>query len=146
MCVFFYFWKLETENNHLHVFSFFHKLSFEFFFFFFFLSILSYQTSILVSKIENYFWKLKIRRKNSYQTYPKSLKENYFILREYHKCVLSPLTWIVGLTMNLTNRTHHSCERNEYIFMGTLGVPNNFLSSSIFTIRRKIGSILLSPF
>ena len=35
-----------------------------------FLSILGYQTRFLVSKIENYFWKLKIRRKNGYQTYP----------------------------------------------------------------------------
>ena len=59
------FWKLETENNILHVFSFLHKLSFENSFSF--LSILRCQTSFLVSKIENCFWKQKIRRKNSYQ-------------------------------------------------------------------------------
>ena len=70
-CIFFIdFWKLETENNLLYVFSFLHKLIFENNFCF--LSILSYQTSFLVSKIENCFWKQKIRGKNSYQTYPKS--------------------------------------------------------------------------
>ena len=60
--------KLETENSLLHVFSFLHKLSFENSFYF--LPILSCQTSFLVSKIENCFWKQKIRGKNSYQTYP----------------------------------------------------------------------------
>ena len=55
MYVFIDFWKLETENNLLHVFSFLHKLSFENIFYF--LSILGSQTSFLVSKIENYFWK-----------------------------------------------------------------------------------------
>ena len=70
MHIFIDFWKLETENNLLHVFSFLHKLSFENSFCF--LSILDCQTSFLVSKIENYFWKQKIRGKNSYRTYPKS--------------------------------------------------------------------------
>ena len=54
------------------VLSFLHKLSFDVFSFlyklsfennFCFLSILSCQTSFLVSKIENYFWKQKIRGK-----------------------------------------------------------------------------------
>ena len=60
MHVFIDFWKLETEN---------HKLNFENSFCF--LPILSCQTSFSVSKIENCFWKRKIRGKNSYQTYPK---------------------------------------------------------------------------
>ena len=68
MYVFIDFWKLETKNSILHVFSFLHKLSFENSFYF--LPILSCQTSFLVSKIENCFWKQKIRGKNSYQTYP----------------------------------------------------------------------------
>ena len=68
MRVFIDFWKLETENNLLHVFSFLHKLSFENSFCF--LPVLSCQTSFLVSKIENCFWKQKTREKNSYQTYP----------------------------------------------------------------------------
>ena len=72
MHIFIDFWKLETENNILHVFSFLHKLSFEDSFYF--LPILSYQTSFLVSKIENCFWKQKIRGKNSYQTYLKFWK------------------------------------------------------------------------
>ena len=42
---------------------------------------------------------------------------NYCILPEYHKCVLPPLTFMVGPTMNLISRTHHSCERREYAFM-----------------------------
>ena len=67
MRVFIDFWKLETENSILHVFSFLHKLSFENNFCF--LSILSYQTSFLASKIENCFWKQKTVGKNSYQTY-----------------------------------------------------------------------------
>ena len=67
MRIFINFWKLETENNFLHVFNFLYKLSFENSFCF--LSILGCQTSFLVSKIENCFWKQKIRGKNSYQTY-----------------------------------------------------------------------------
>ena len=62
------FWKLETVNSFLHVFSFLHKLNFKNSFCF--LPILSCQTSFLVLKIENYFWKLKIKGKNSYQIYP----------------------------------------------------------------------------
>ena len=58
----------KKKNSLLYVFSFLHKLSFENNFCF--LSILSCQTSFLVSKIENCFWKQKIRGKNSYQTYP----------------------------------------------------------------------------
>ena len=73
MQVFIDFWKLETENSILHVFSFLHKLNFENSFCF--LLILSYQTSFLVLKIENYFWKQKIRIKNSYQTYPYSFSK-----------------------------------------------------------------------
>ena len=68
MRVFIDFWKLETENSLLHVFSFLHKLSFENNFCF--LPVLSCQTSFLVSKIENCFWKQKTRGKNSYQIYP----------------------------------------------------------------------------
>ena len=69
MHVFIDFWKLETENSILHVFSFLHKLNFENSFCF--MPILSCQTSFLVLKIENYFWKWKIKGKNNYQTYPK---------------------------------------------------------------------------
>ena len=66
-------WLLKIRNwkQPLHVFSFLHKLSFENSFCF--LSILSCQTSFLISKIENCFWKQKIRGKNSYQTYPNFL-------------------------------------------------------------------------
>ena len=69
MHIFIDFWKLETENSILHIFSFLHKLNFENSFCF--LPILSCQRSFLVLKIENCFWKQKIRGKNSYQTYPK---------------------------------------------------------------------------
>ena len=69
MHVFINFWKLEIKNSLLHVFSFIHKLNFENNFCF--LLILSCQTSFLVLKIENCFWKQKIKGKNSYQTYPK---------------------------------------------------------------------------
>ena len=49
------FWKLEIENNLLHVFSFFHKFSFKNNFCCLF--ILGCQISFLVLKIENCFWK-----------------------------------------------------------------------------------------
>ena len=61
MSLFIDFWKLQTENSILHVFILFHKLSFENNFCF--LSILGCQTSFLVSKLENCFWKQKIRGK-----------------------------------------------------------------------------------
>ena len=73
MYVFIKFWKLKTENSILHVFSFLHQLSFENSFCFLF--ILGCQTSFLVSEIENCFWKQKLKGKNSYQIYPKLLKE-----------------------------------------------------------------------
>ena len=44
------------------------------------------------------------------------LKENYRILREYIKCVLPPLTYVVGSTIYLISRTHHLCEKREYTF------------------------------
>jgi hypothetical protein len=43
--------------------------------------------------------------------------ENYIILRDSGstiKCVLSPLTEVVGPTMNLISRTYHFCERRKY--------------------------------
>ena len=67
--VFINFWNLETKNSILDVFNFLHKLSFENSFCY--LSILVCQTSFFVWKIKNCFWKQKIKRKNSYQTYPK---------------------------------------------------------------------------
>ena len=77
MHVFIDFWKLETENSILHVFSFLHKLNFENSFCF--LPILSCQTNFSVLKIENYFWKQKIRRKNNYQIY------SYFFIIHFYK-------------------------------------------------------------
>ena len=68
MHVFIDFWKLEIENNLLHVFSFLHKLNFENSFYF--LPILSCQTSFLVLKIENCFWKQKIREKKQLPNIP----------------------------------------------------------------------------
>ena len=91
MRVFIDFWKLETENSLLHVFSFLHKLSFENSFYF--LSILSCQTSFLVSKIENYFWKQKTREKNSYQTYP-----NFFFF--FYKNVLKIFSKLMPVSVD----------------------------------------------
>ena len=79
MRIFIDFWKLETENSVLHIFSFLHKLSFENSFCFLF--ILGCQTSFKVSKIKKkLFLKTEIREKNSYQTYPKVLKRAAFFL------------------------------------------------------------------
>ena len=52
----------------MHVFSFFYKLNFENSFYF--LSILGCQISFLVSKIENCFWKQKIREKKKLPNIP----------------------------------------------------------------------------
>ena len=68
MLVFIDFWKLETENSILDVFSFLHKLSFENSFCF--LPVLSCQTSFLVSKIKNCFWKQKTRGKKQLPNIP----------------------------------------------------------------------------
>jgi hypothetical protein len=46
----------------------------------------------------------------------KTKRENYIILREYIKCVLLPLTEVVGPTMNLISGTLHFCEKREYAF------------------------------
>ena len=43
--------------------------------------------------------------------------ENYYVLPKYHKCIVPPLTWMVGPTMNLLSKTHHSYEMREYTFM-----------------------------
>ena len=67
MCVFIDFWKLETENSLLHVFSFLHKLSFENSFCF--LPVFELPNKFFSLKIENCFWKQKTKGKNSYQTY-----------------------------------------------------------------------------
>ena len=89
MPLFIDFWKLQTENNLLHVFSFLHKLSFENSFCF--LSILDCQTSFLVLKIENCFCKQKIRGKNSYQTYPLFWEQFFFL--SILACQTSFLVW-----------------------------------------------------
>ena len=77
MCIFIDFWKIEIKNSILHVFNFFHKLSFDNSFCF--LSILSCQTSFLISKVENYFWKQKIRRKTV-------TKHTLIILTNFLRC------------------------------------------------------------
>ena len=38
-------------------------------------------------------------------------------LRVGNYCVLSPLTWMVGLVNKIYGGTYHSCERREYAFM-----------------------------
>ena len=48
---------------------------------------------------------------------PSNGKENYYVLLEYHKCVVPHFTWMVGPTMNLISGTHHSCEMREYVFI-----------------------------
>ena len=43
-------------------------------------------------------------------------RENYIIFREYIKCVLSPLTEMMGPTINLISGIHDFCEKREYAF------------------------------
>ena len=48
---------------------------------------------------------------------PVSFSENYWILREYHKCVFSTLTWIVSPTINLINETNsYMREENTHLW------------------------------
>ena len=43
-------------------------------------------------------------------------KKYYIILWEYIKCVLLPLTEVMGLTIILISGIHNFCERREYAF------------------------------
>jgi hypothetical protein len=44
------------------------------------------------------------------------ITENYIIFRKHIKCIFSPFTEVVGLTINLISETHDFCERREYAF------------------------------
>ena len=68
MRIFINFWKLKIENSILYIFGFLYKLSFENSFYFLF--ILGCQTSFLVSKIENCFWKQKNKGKKKLPNIP----------------------------------------------------------------------------
>ena len=105
------FWKLETENSLLHVFSFYHKLNFENSFCF--LPILSCQTSLSILKIENCFWKQKIRRKNSYQTYPKfslHFEEKTFWWTQWENI------WAPSFIFLHSHPTKHILKKNFFLF------------------------------
>ena len=43
--------------------------------------------------------------------------DNYWVLSEYHKCVLSHSHIIVNSTNKIYDGTHNLCERREYAFM-----------------------------
>jgi hypothetical protein len=60
------------------------------------------------------------KRKGIIDTY--YFKENYIIFLEYIKCVLPPLTEVMGLTINLISGTHKFYEK---------GVPFNVLPSIV---------------
>ena len=57
---------------------------------------------------------------------------NYCVLREYHKCVLPPLTWMVGptrwvlLIKFMVGPTIHVMWEEGVRIYGIPGVPNNF--------------------
>ena len=143
MRVFIDFWKLETKNSFLHVFNFLHKLSFENSFCF--LSILVCQTSFLVSKIKNYFWKQKIRRKNSYHTYPK-ISTSFFLFQQYitNQQIYIIIIIIIIIIIKSSNHT---------FFFWLINIAGKFcfvLFFLIFTLgskMQKVASILntLSP-
>ena len=42
--------------------------------------------------------------------------KNYIILQRYIKCILPPLTEMIGPIMNLISGIYHFCERREYVF------------------------------
>ena len=70
MHIFINFWKLETENSLCMFLVSFTNWILK--------TVLSCQTSFSVLKIENCFWKQKIRGKNSYQAYPNFLAVDVF--------------------------------------------------------------------
>ena len=43
--------------------------------------------------------------------------KNYWILWEYNKCILSRLTWIVSLIIDVNSWNPQLCENREYIFI-----------------------------
>ena len=61
---------------------------------------------------------------------------NYCVLSEYYKCVVPPLTWMVGPTINLISGTNYSCEMRNYAFMVfweyLVIFCNKFLAKSTF--------------
>ena len=139
MHVFIDFWKLETENNVLHVFSFLHKLNFENSFCF--LSILNCQTSFLVLKIKkNCFWKQKIMGKNSYQTYPKTFTILIFIQ------VYSNNLWVNFGIQELRILKNSKLESCRYLSQDSN--PSGFESIGVLRkeIRTKYWSVLKSDF
>ena len=92
-------------------FSFLHKLSFKNSFCF--LSILGYQTSFLVSKIENYFWKQKIRGKKQLPNIP----QVFSALRRV-RCVLFSLSLLPFLIFSLVvlfSSTFHKTPKHHQI-------------------------------
>ena len=66
-------------------------------------------------------------------------RENYRILREYVKCILFALKWIVGLTINLINETHHLCERREYVFyiLWKCSIITSFIEGQCYEVKGK---------
>ena len=103
MCIFIDFWKIEIKNSILHVFNFFHKLSFDNSFCF--LSILSCQTSFLNLKSRKLFLKTENKKKNSYQTYPNYLNQFFkmwvfffFFLLDIFKKEMSNNFMLIKLT------------------------------------------------
>ena len=96
--------KIKTWKQLLHVFSFLHKLNFENSFCF--LPILSCQTSFLVLKIENCFWKQKIKGKNSYQTYPylTNFQFSNDIAHFVNMLKIMGLTWLDKTNSIIVNR------------------------------------------
>ena len=149
MYVFIDFWKLETENSLLHVFSFLHKLNFENSFCF--LSILSCQTSFLILKIENCFWKHKIRGKNSYQTYLVSITWKHLkCVFSFHNLLLkNSENWVMEIkTENKSKQTKQSWDppilsygwwKQSYVWWKTTN-PNNSLTSQLYFRDQACGA------
>ena len=43
-----------------------------------------------------------------------TITENSYVLSEYEKMMLPPLTFMIDPTMNLMNGPHHECEKREH--------------------------------
>ena len=60
------------------------------------------------------------------------IRENYWIFREYHKCILSPLTWIVSPTINLILMGPTVIWEEEVRIYGIPKVSNNYPYISMY--------------
>ena len=67
--------------------------------------------------------------------YKYKFTENYYIFWEYHKCILSHLSWIVVSTMNLISGTHNYMRGRSVHLCYSVSILYNYPK---FTLKRTL--------